>query len=92
MFRLGKKDLMNLILFFEPDFAAVNATRRTDIWAMVTYLAVAFNPMTGGFCIQILSRREKTRSEPVRIVKSFLKDPEPLSMCLRISSSTRTYA
>jgi len=28
---------MNRILSFESDFAAVKATRRTVIWAMVTY-------------------------------------------------------
>jgi hypothetical protein len=36
IFRLGKKDLTNRILFFEPDLAAAKATRRTVIWAMVT--------------------------------------------------------
>jgi len=68
---------MKRILSFRSDFAAVKATSRAVIWAMVTWLAVALRPITGVFCIQTLSSLEKTRSDPVRILKSFLKALEP---------------
>ena len=68
---------MKRTLSLIPDFAAVKPTSRTVIWAMVTWLAVDLRPITGVFCIQTLSSLEKTRSDPVRILKSFLKDSEP---------------
>ena len=77
---LQTHDVTDETVLFRSDYAAVNSKSRTAIWAMLTCLAVTLRPITRVFCIQILSNLEKTQSDPIRVVKSFLNDSDPFSV------------